>query len=124
MSSQIWLKRFVFNVAHAVDVVVAAGDGVSVFRDAEEFAEPAAPEEKVFVPIVKILHAPLFGDAGVEWYVNVDFGFSSVLFSEIIEFIACPLVLCRRWVSSEAFFVAAVRDEAVKNHPSGTELTG
>ena len=53
---------FVFDVSDSVGVVVAAGDGVTVFCDAHEFAEEASAQKEVVVPIVKVWHAALFGN--------------------------------------------------------------
>ena len=80
MSSQICFYRFVFDVADAVGVVVAAGDDVAVFCYAHEFAEEASAQEEVVVPVVEVWHAPLFGDPGVEGYVDVDAWFAVVSF--------------------------------------------
>ncbi len=84
---------FVFDVSDSVGVVVAAGDGVAVFCDAHEFAEEASAQEEVVVPVVEVWHAALFGDSGVEGYVDVDGWFSIVFGGEVVEFVAYPFVL-------------------------------
>ena len=58
MSSQISLKLLVFDVAHAVGVVVAAGDYVAVFGYAHEFAKEASAQEEVVVPVRRSLACP------------------------------------------------------------------
>ena len=70
---------FVFDVAYAIGVVVAAGDGVAVFCDAHEFAKEASAQEKVVEPVVKVGHATLFSNSSVEWDVDVDCWFAIVL---------------------------------------------
>ena len=122
MSAQICFDGFIFDVADSVGVVVAAGDGVTVFSDAQELAEEASAQEKVVVPVVEVGHAALFGDSGVEGYVDVDGGFAVVLGGEVVEFVAYPLVLGWGEVSFEAGWVVAVGNHAVENHPASIVL--
>lgn len=72
------LYRFVFDVSDSVGVVVAAGDGVAVFRDAKELAEEAPTQEEVVEPVVEVGHAALFCHSGVKGNVYVDCGFAVV----------------------------------------------
>ena len=78
MSIPDFSKRFVFNVADSVSIIVAAGDDVTVFCNTHEFAEKASAQEEVVVPVVEVRHAALFGYSGVEGNVNVDAGFAVV----------------------------------------------
>ncbi len=65
------VERLVFDVADAVGVVVAAGDGVAVLSDAEEFAEEAPAQKEAAVPLFEVGHASLFCNSCVEGYVDV-----------------------------------------------------
>ncbi len=73
------LEWFIFDVSDSVGVVVAAGNGVPVLCDAEEFAEEASAQEETVVPFVKIWHAPLLRHPRVEGNVNVDSRLAVVL---------------------------------------------
>ena len=106
-----------FDVAEAVGVVVAAGDGVAVFCYAHEFAKEASPKKEVVKPVVPVSYTTLLRDPRKRGIINVDVWLTFVDSAKVVEFVPSPFVLGRGGAYFEAGWVFAVGNHAVVNDP-------